>query len=581
MPGAQWFSGARLNYAEHALRAADKRAEAVALLFAGEEQPMNTMSWQELQHQTACIAQALRDAGIRQGDCVAAILPNIPAAIVAFLAVTSLGAIWSSCSPEFGSQTVLDRFSQIKPKLLISVDGYRYGGKGFDRSDEIKRILYGLPSVQRTIFLPHLNPQAPPPCSNALLWQDLINLPQTPQLQFAQVSFDHPLWVVYSSGTTGLPKAIVHGHGGIILEMNKMLRLHCDLRPDSRMLFYTSTGWIMWNILVSALLVEAVPVLYDGHPSAPQLDVLWQLASESQAQLFGASPTYLAMMESNHIVPKQRYGLDQLQGILLTGSPATPESMAWLYDNVKADLWVTSQSGGTDVASGFVSGSCVLPVYAGEIQARALAVDARAYNDAGDCVVGEVGELVITQPMPSMPIKFWNDAGDARYKSSYFDNWPGVWRHGDFFELNERGGCYIRGRSDSTLNRYGVRIGTAEIYRCVEALPDIEDSLVVNLDLPQGRFLMPLFVQLQPSSRLDETLMQKIKTQLKTQCSPRHVPDEIIAVQDIPYTLTGKKLEVPVRKILLGADPDKAASCDAMKNPAALEEYIAMAGQFS
>lgn len=372
----------------------------------------------------------------------------------------------------------------------------------------------------------------------------------------------------------------MHGHGGVLLELKKMLALQCDLKPGDRMFFYSSSGWIMWNILMSSLLVGATPVLYDGNPAATDVDVLWRLASEAKATLFGGGPSYLSMMQKAGVVPKEKYDYPDLRGVLLSGSPVTPESMQWLYDNVKTDLWVTSQSGGTDVSTGFVSGSCILPVYAGEIQARALGVDVQAWNDAGESVINEVGELVVTQPMPSMPIGFWNDQNGERYREAYFDTWPGVWRHGDFLEINERGGCYIRGRSDSTLNRYGVRIGTAEIYRCVEAMDEVDDSLVVNLDLPDGKFLMPLFIKLAAGVVMNASLKDELCSTLKTQCSPRHVPDEIHVVDAIPYTLTGKKLEVPVRKILMGLDAGQVLSRDAMQNPDAIHYFIEQVTRF-
>ena len=572
MPGAKWFEGSRLNLAEHVMRRA--RGGEAAIFFAAEASPLTSISWDELGDQVARVARALRDHGIAPGNRVVAFMPNIPETMVAFLATASIGAIWSSCSTDFGSASVLDRFRQIEPKAIFTVDGYRYGGKPFDRRAEARTIIEALPSIESVFYLPYLDVSAAPPVADVHNWHDIMAGGDAPPLEFEQVEFDHPLWVVYSSGTTGLPKAIVHGHGGIILELHKMLGLQCNLRPDARMFFYTTSGWIMWNILTASLLVGASPVIYDGHPGAPEVDVLWRIAAETKATIFGASPTYLSLMMKEGIVPRDLHDFSALEGILLTGSPATPESMQWLYENVRDDLWVTSQSGGTDVASGFVSGSCILPVYAGEIQARALGVDAHAYSDAGKSVIDEVGELVICKPMPSMPLFFWNDHDGRRYHDSYFDTFSGVWRHGDFFQINARGGCFIKGRSDSTLNRYGVRIGTAEIYRCIEALDVIDDSLVVNLDLPGGQFFMPLFVKLAPGCDFDEALVAKIAQALKTQCSPRHVPDRVYAVDEVPYTLTGKKLEVPVRKILMGYDMTKAVSRDAMMNPQSLDYFI-------
>jgi len=575
MPGAQWFPGARLNFAEHLLRRA--RSGETAFHYAGEAVPLTRIGWDELLEQVTRLAARLRALGVRPGDRVVSFMPNIPETAVAFLAAASIGAVWSSCSTDFGVRSVLDRFQQIEPKVLFCVDGYVYGGRHFDRRTEAAQIVAALPSLAHVIHLRHVDPAAAPPVPQALDWRELLAAPAPGPLVYEQLPFDHPLWVVYSSGTTGLPKALVHGHGGVTLELHKGLGLHCNLRPGSTMFFYTTSGWIMWNILIGALIVGAAAVIYDGNPASPEIDVLWRLAAETRATLFGASPTYVGLMQKNGVVPREKYSYDALEGILLSGSPVTPESMQWLYDAVKQDLWVTSQSGGTDICAGFVTGATTEPVYAGEIQVRGLGVDVQAYDDAGRAVIGEVGELVCCQPLPSMPLHFWNDPDMQRYRESYFAEYPGKWRHGDFFKVNARGGCYIQGRSDSTLNRYGVRIGTAEIYRTVETLDGVEDSLIVNLDLPGGRFFMPMFVKTKPGVVLDEALIARINAALREQCSPRHVPDRIYAVEAVPYTLTGKKLEVPVRKILMGIDVAKAASRDAMMNPAALDYFIAFA----
>lgn len=575
MPGAEWFPGARLNYAEHMLRHA--RPGETALHYASERESLRHMAWDELVDKVARVAAQLKTFGVGPGDRVVAFMPNIPETLIAFLATASLGAVWSSCSTDFGVRSVLDRFQQIAPRVMFCVDGYRYGGKDFDRRPEAAQIAAALPSLTHVVHIRYLDEAAAPLADKAVEWSSLLAMTPTGPLEFAQVPFDHPLWIVYSSGTTGLPKAIVHGHGGIILESCKTATLHANLRRGSCMFFYTTSGWIMWNILVSTLMVGANPLLYDGHPSQPETEVLWRLAAEVRANIFGASPTYVSLMQKNGIVPKARFDYAALEGVLLTGSPVTSESMAWLYAHVKADLWVTSQSGGTDVAAGFVTGTVIRPVYAGEIQCRALGVDAEALDDAGHPLLDTVGELVIRQPMPSMPLYFWNDEGGRRYRDSYFVDYPGQWRHGDFFRVNARGGCFISGRSDSTLNRYGVRIGTAEIYRAVEALPEIADSLIVNLDLPGGRFFMPMFVKLAPGVTLDDALIARLAQTLRREASPRHVPDQVYAVEEIPYTLTGKKLEVPVRKILMGFDLAKAVSRDAMMNPGALDYFIAFA----
>ncbi|MCB1890344.1 MAG: acetoacetate--CoA ligase [Rhodocyclaceae bacterium] len=577
MPGVKWFPGARINFAEQVL--ARSRGEAPALYYLNESDPLQSMSWNALARQVRTLAAALRRLGVQPGDRVAAWLPNTPQAAVAMLASAAVGAIWSSCSPDFGVQSVLDRFSQIAPKVLFGCEGYAYGGKRFERGDELRAIVDGLPSLDHTIFVPVLDAAADSPVAGALAWSGLLANDAGNDFAFEPVPFEHPLWIVYSSGTTGLPKPIVHGHGGIVLEMLKLSHFHFDLHPGDTMFFFSTTGWVMWNIVVSSLLSGASAVLYDGNPAWPGPDVLWRMAAESGTTFFGASPTYVGLMMKHDIVPKDRFDLSRMQGILLGGSPATPESMQWCYDNVKADLWVTSQSGGTDVATGFVGASPTLPVRAGEIQTRMLGVDVHACDDEGRPVVDQRGELVVRQAMPSMPLFFWGDDDGSRYRDAYFDVFPGLWRHGDYLTVKSRGGCIIHGRSDSTLNRYGVRIGTAEVYRAVEATPGVADSLVVNLDLPGGRFFMPLFVRLDAEQGMDEALAERIRERLRAECSPRHVPDAIFAVDAIPYTLTGKKLEVPVRKILMGAAPDKVANRDAMANPASLAFFIDLAAR--
>jgi len=573
MPGAQWFPGARLNYAENVLRR--EREGGIALLHAGESRPLEALSWPDLGGQVRILATRLRALGVRPGDRVVAWMPNIPQTVVAMLATTAIGGIWACCSPDFGERGVLDRFAQLTPKVLFCIDGYRYGGKPFDRRAELERILAGLPTLRRVIHLPYLEPDAPPPRPDALPWAEVLDQPAVAaaDFRFEQVPFDHPLWTLFSSGTTGLPKAIVHGHGGILLETRKNATFHFDLHPGDRFLFFTTTGWMLWNFLASTLATGAIPILYDGSPAYPIPDILWKLAQDGEATMLGASPTYVEQMARAGIVPRERYELAHLTGISLAGSPATPGCMAWFYSNVKKDLWVANGSGGTDCCTGFVGGVPTLPVYAGEIQAPSLGVAVAAYNDKGESVVDEVGELVITEPMPSMPVGFWNDPGHRRYRQSYFEEFPGVWRHGDFFRINGRGGCFVLGRSDATLNRYGVRIGTAEIYRTLAALPEVEDSLIVNLDLPDGGFFMPLFVKLAPGASL-EAASQRIRDTLRREYTARHVPDRIIPVPSIPMTLTGKKMEVPVRRILLGTAPQKAANVSAMADPRALDFFV-------
>lgn len=573
MPGAEWFPGARLNYAQNVLRR--EREGGIALLHASETRPLEALTWPQLAGQVRILATRLRALGVQPGDRVVAWMPNIPQTVVAMLATTAIGAIWACCSPDFGERGVLDRFAQLSPKVLFCIDGYRYGGKPFDRRAELERILAGLPTLRQTIYLPYLDAAAAAPRPDALPWSSALDRPAVDAdgFRFEQVPFEHPLWTLFSSGTTGLPKAIVHGHGGILLETRKNATFHFDLHPGDRLLFFTTTGWMLWNFLASTLATGAIPILYDGSPAYPAPDILWKLAQDGDATMLGASPTYVEQMARAGIVPRERYELSHLTGVSLAGSPATPGCMAWFYSNVKEDLWVANGSGGTDCCTGFVGGVPTLPVYAGEIQAPSLGVAVKAFNGQGESVVDEVGELVITEPMPSMPVRFWNDPDDRRYRESYFEEFPGVWRHGDFFRINARGGSFVLGRSDATLNRYGVRIGTAEIYRTLAALPEVQDSLIVNLDLPDGGFFMPLFVKLAPDVSL-AAASEKIRETLRREYTARHVPDRIIAVPAIPMTLTGKKMEVPVRRILLGMAPEKAANLSAMADPGALDFFI-------
>jgi acetoacetyl-CoA synthetase len=575
MPGAEWFVGARLNYAQHVLRR--ERAGGTAILHMSELEPLGATEWATLAGQVRILATQLRSLGVQPGDRVVAFMPNIPETMIAMLATTAIGATWACCSPDFGARGALDRLAQLSPKVLFCVDGYRYGGKDFDRRDELWHIVAALPDVKHVIHLPCLDrPSGPGPAAAALSWHELLAQPPVPAagFRFEQVPFDHPLWILFSSGTTGLPKAIVHGHGGILLETCKNAAFHFDLHAGDRLLFFTTTGWMLWNFVVGSTLVGAVPVLYDGHPAYPEPGALWKLAGDAGVTMFGASPTYVDQLARAGVVPSERYDVSKLHSITLAGSPATPECMAWFYRNVKRDLWVANGSGGTDCCTGFVGGVPTLPVRAGEIQAPSLGVSVKAFNERGEDVVDEVGELVITEPMPSMPLRFWGDEGGRRYREAYFEDFPGVWRHGDFFRINARGSCLVLGRSDATLNRYGVRIGTAEVYRALALLDAIEDSLIVNIDLPDGGFFMPLFVKLAPGAVLDARLEAGICDRLRREYTPRHVPDRIYAVPAIPRTLTGKKMEVPVRRILMGVPPDKAANRAAMADPHALDFFI-------
>ena len=575
MPGAEWFPGARLNYAQHVLRREPSGGD--VLLHVSESQPLTALTWEALGNRVRTLATELRALGVEPGDRVVAWMPNIPETLIAMLATTAIGAIWACCSPDFGERGTLDRLVQLSPKLLFGIDGYRYGGKAFDRRSELRRIAAGLTSLEHLIYLPYLNPEDTTlPVPSARHWRTLFDRPAVGagQFEYAQVPFDHPLWTLFSSGTTGLPKPIVHGHGGILLETLKNATFHFDLHPRERVFYFTTTGWMLWNFLVSTPLCGAVPVLYDGHPAYPTPDVLWKMAQEASVVTFGASPTYVDQLSRLRVVPRERFGLEALRTVNLAGSPASPECMGWFYLNVKEDLWVANGSGGTDCCTGFVGGVPTLPVRAGEIQAPSLGVSVKAYNARGESVVDEVGELVITEPMPSMPLCFWNDPGDRRYLDSYFQEFPGVWRHGDFFKINTQGNCWVLGRSDATLNRYGVRIGTAEVYRSLGLIPDVQDALIVNLDLPGGGFFMPLFVKLTAGVELNPELEAKIRDTLRREYTPRHVPDRIYQVPGIPYTLTGKKMEVPVRRILMGVPPEKAANRSGVSDPSALDFFI-------
>lgn len=575
MPGAEWFPGAHLNYAQHILR--NEKPDTLALLHASEQSPLQELSWTELAGNVRKLATQLRALGIKPGDRVAAYLPNTPEAVTALLATSSIGAVWSSCSPDFGTPSVLDRLSQIEPKVLFCVDGYYYKGKAFNRKQEVQNIIGALPSVEKVIYLPYMDKtDTVLPVDGAMLWDDLMAGPAVAAQDFVfeQVPFQHPLWILFSSGTTGLPKAIVHGHGGIILEQTKLCALHYDLKPDDRMFFFTTTGWMMWNFLVSSMLVQARPILYDGNPTWPTPEALWDMTDKAGARIFGASPTLQQMQENAGIVPKDKFAFEKLGSIMLAGSPVSAECMDWFYKNVKSDLYVAPGSGGTDICAGFCGPMPGMPVKAGEIQMPHLAVDLQAFDAEGRSIRNEVGEFVVCQPMPSMPLYFWNDPGNARYIETYFSDYPGIWRQGDYFRINDDDSCFVLGRSDATLNRYGVRIGTAEIYRSVAGIPEIEDSIIINLDLPGEKFYMPLFVKLADGQQLSDDLKQRINQKLRSDYSPRHVPDAIYQVDDVPYTLTGKKMEVPLRKILMGVPEEKAANRDAMSNPQSLDYFI-------
>lgn len=575
MPGTQWFPGARLNYAEHTFKhAADDRP---ALMFQSERNPLTEMSWGELRRQVTAVAAALREMDVRTGDRVVAYMPNIPETVVAFLACASLGAVWSSCSPDFGTRSVIDRFAQIEPRVLFAVDGYQYGGKAFDRREVVAELQRSLPTLQRTVLVPYLDRDTQTgTLERAVLWGDVLRTEAT-TLSFEQVPFEHPLWILYSSGTTGLPKPIVQGQGGILLEHLKVGGLHHDLTEKDRFFWFTTTGWMMWNFLLGGLLAGSTILLYDGSAGFPDLGVLWDFAARTGMTVFGTSAPYLLSCQRAGITPGATYDLSKLMCVGSTGAPLPPEGFAWVYEEVKRDLWLASVSGGTDVCTAFLAGSPLLPVRAGELQCRALGAKVEAFDESGHPVVNEVGELVISEPMPSMPLYFWNDPEGKRYRESYFDVYPGVWRHGDWIKITEHGGAHIYGRSDSTLNRMGVRMGTSELYRVVESIPEIVDSLVLGVEQPGGGYYMPLFVVLREGATVDETLVATIRRRISTELSPRHVPDEVIQVPEVPRTLNGKKMEVPIKKLLLGVPAEKALNPGSVVNPQAIEFFVELA----
>jgi acetoacetyl-CoA synthetase len=578
MPGARWFPAAELSYAQHIFRG--KRDADVAVLHASELRQLDELRWGELRQQVASAAAGLRGLGVERGDRVVAYLPNIPETLVAVLATASIGAVWSSCSPDFGASSVVDRFAQIEPKVLLCVDGYRYGGKDFDRIETVAGLQREIPTLEHTIVVPYLDPAADlSSLLSAITWSELLASGQGAELRFEQVPFDHPLWVLYSSGTTGLPKAIVQGHGGILLEHLKKLHLHVDAQDQDRIFWFTTTGWMMWNFLVGALLTPASIVLYDGSPGHPDMGVLWDLAEQTGMTCFGTSASYVAACMKAEVEPSANRDLGRLGAVGSTGSPLSPEGFDWVYEHVGRETWLFSTSGGTDLCSAFVGGVPLLPVYRGELQGRALGAAVEAFDEQGNSVVDQVGELVITEPMPSMPLFLWGDEDGSRYRASYFEHYPGVWRHGDWIEITSRGTAVIYGRSDSTINRQGVRMGTSEIYRAVQAVPEVLDALVVDVPRPGTEGWMPLFVVLDQDASLDERLAGEIKRRIREQCSPRHVPNEVFQIREVPRTLSGKVLEIPVKRILTGTPPDQAASRDSLANPEALDYFVDLAGK--
>jgi acetoacetyl-CoA synthetase len=571
MIGVKWFEGSTLSYAEHVFRNRDD--ERPAIIFSSESGESAEISWQLLEVQVAAVAAWMRSRGVGMGDRVVSLLPNIPETVVAFLAANSLGAIWCSCSPDFGVDAIRDRIGQVEPKLLILSDGYHYGGKVFDRSAEWDRLLDDLPSIRDIVMVDLITSSFR--LHGTVSWADILMHPAV-TLCFEAVPFDHPIWILFSSGTTGKPKAITHPTGGILLEHLKALVIHQDVRPGDRYFWYSTTGWMMWNYALSSLLTGATLVLYDGSVGYPDLGLLWRLAKQHRINHFGVGAAFfIACMKAGLSFDSDDF--PHIGTIGSTGSPLPPEVYEWIYASVKRDVWLISLSGGTDVCSAFVGGCPHRPVYAGEIQCRMLGAYVEAFDPAGKPVRGEAGEMVILQPMPSMPVCFWDDPDDERYRSSYFSGFPGVWTHGDWIELTDRDTLKITGRSDATLNRDGVRIGTSELYRTLESMKEVSDSLVVCLDREDGSQFMPLFVVMAPGVALEEELIKRIRHLLRTSCSPRHVPDEIISVPCIPYTLSGKKTEMPVKRILMGADPQFLISRDTLRDPSALDVFIDIA----
>jgi acetoacetyl-CoA synthetase len=554
MPGARWFPGVRLNYVDQIVRNA--RTDRPAILHVSEDRQVTELSWHELLRRTAAFAQTLRSHGVAAGDRVVGYLPNIPEAIIAFLATASIGAIWSACGQDYSAKAALDRLGQLEPVVLVTADGYRYGGKTHDKRDDVAALQAGLPTLRATVLASELTAEA-----------------DTNELDTVPVEFDHPLWILFSSGTTGLPKGILHGHGGVVLEHLKAVALQSDIGADDTFFWYTSPSWMMWNFQVAGLLVGATIVCYDGSPNYPNPDALWDIAAHVGATVLGTSPGYVLGCTKAGAVPRTEHDLSALRAVGITGSSLPPSSSLWLRDNVGERVQVASISGGTDVVSAFIGGVRTVPVWPGELSAPFLGVALDAWDESGKPVRGEVGELVITKPMPSMPVSFWNDPDGSRYRSAYFEMFPGVWRHGDWITITDHGSIVVHGRSDSTLNRHGIRMGSADIYQAVERLPEIAEALVIGAEQPDGGYWMPLFVLLADDAELTDELRDRIKRTIRDEVSPRHVPDEIIVAPGIPHTRTGKKLEVPIKKLFQGADPARVVEKSAVDDPALLDWY--------
>ena len=579
MPGARWFTGARLNFAEHVLRQADGRGDQPAVVGVAEDGTTVELSWDALRDQVGRATAGLRRLGVEPGDRVVGYLPNIPEAIVAFLATASVGAVWSACAPDIGARSAADRFAQLDPVVLITADGYTFGGRAFDRSQAVEELVANLPTLQHVVSVPVLGlaPAAPAEGPARQPWSALLAQVAAPV--FEQVDVDAPLWVVYSSGTTGLPKGLVHGHGGALLMGLAQGGLQHDTRAGDRISWYSSTTWIMWNAIVSGMLLGATAVVYDGSPMYPTPDRLWQLAEQQRLTSLGTSPGYLLACAKAGLRPGTDHDLSALRALGVTGSPLPASSFQWVYDAVRHDIWLQVISGGTDFAAALVGDAAWLPVYAGEMSGRALGCHVESWDPEGRPVVDEVGELVIVSPMPSMPLRIWGDDDGTRYAEAYFDTYPGVWRHGDWMTLTARGSVVVHGRSDSTLNRHGVRMGSADIYQAVESLPEVVESLVLGVELEDGGYWLPLFVVLAPGAELNEALIAGIRDAVRTQASPRHVPDEVLQTPAIPHTATGKKLEVPIKRIIQGTPVDKACNLGAVDDPDAVRWFVALADE--
>ncbi|MVM31780.1 acetoacetate--CoA ligase [Spirosoma sp. HMF4905] len=579
MIGTEWFTGATLNYAEHIFRHKSTQGRGdrtPALLFASERQSLLSVSWESLEHQVSAVATYLRKRGVGIGDRVVAMLPNIPEAIVAFLATNSIGAVWSSCSPDFSAASALDRFRQLEPKVLLVADGYSHHGEDIDKTDTIGELCRRLPTLQTLIWVPYLNADSEfvgRTSVNVILWHEVLAIETPDELIFEPVPFDHPIWILYSSGTTGKPKAITHSVGGCLLEHLKALALHQDVRMGDRYFWHSNTSWMMWNFAIGSMLVGATLVLYDGAASYPNLNVLWELAEDARINHFGNGAAYYMACQRAGLKPIDTTKLTYLRTISSTESVLSPEGFRWIYESVKPTIWLTALSGITDICSSFVGGNPLLPVYEGEIQCRWLGCKVEAFDGQAISVRGKLGEMVVLEPMPSMPIYFWNDPSNTQYRKSYFDEYPGNFWSGDYIQITERNGVLIHGRSGATLERDGVRVGTSEIYSAVERFVEIADSLVVGLDQPGRGYFMPLFVVMRDGFPLTNELITRIKQTLQSQLSPHHVPDAVYSISEVPYTISGKKLETSVRKILAGMDISLATSKDTLRNPASLHQF--------